>query len=823
MRRTAVLWCSLWLCLLAACSSESLVVVAPTPTVPATPTPRPEALGFANGHTLRGAFRSFWQQNDGALRFGVPLTEALWVDGALVQYFERARLTLDTAGQLRLGDLGVEALAAEQIVPEPATPSGATNCRFFDDTAHNLCGAFRSFWEQHGGEVVLGSPLTEPIRRDDLTVQYFQRARLEQHAGAAIQPAPLGDEALARLPAHVILRGAAAVPATQRAAIQPVEQTVQPLQSVQALLQTEAGSGFATIFWGDQRGHFWSGGVTLAGNQTLVEHVARGVLGAHGAVIVIDGQIAGVSTNVFRLDATTAIVTGQPRFDEMLPRVKAFMDQDVSEYTIGEYKVRGYRSPDNPLLWLRDHVHQGKGYAYWEQDMISLLDQFRRLQRPNGAFDDYLGSFDFGPVHGRKEVEADLEYLFIEGVYRAWQATGDDQWLKQQIDAMERGLRYAMSDPQRWESTHRLVKRPFTIDTWDFEIGPPTTSPDGNIAPRHWIDEQTKWSIFHGDNTGYAYAMELLARIHDHLGDTARADHWRAEGRGLIERLNALAWNGRFYRHMVHLTPVEVPVDESQQLSLSNAYALNRGVLKPDQAATIIDEYQSRRRPPEQAFAEWYSIDPPFPAGVPSMPEPAKGHRPGEYVNGGIMPLVGGELARGAFSHGSEVYGFDILQRYHSLIAGTNASYLWYYPIGQAGISGPATIATDGWGSSAMLAALIEGAAGVRDEGVRFSHPTLSPRWSAAREVDAATVTIRYGASAGYVAYRWERVPNGLRLTWSSSGEQADLHLLLPIEASGDVQAVVDGQPRNHTITTVGESRYLDLPAAASGTLVLNW
>ena len=87
------------------------------------------------------------------------------------------------------------------------------------------------------------------------------------------------------------------------------------------------------------------------------------------------------------------------------------------------------------------------------------------------------------------------------------------------------------------------------------------------------------------------------------------------------------------------------------------------------------------------------------------MPPNAKGHNPGEYVNGGIMPLVGGELARGAFDHGFEAYGFDILQRYYSLIAGTNASYLWYYPIGQPGISGADTIPTDGWGSSAMLAA----------------------------------------------------------------------------------------------------------------------
>ncbi|HEX6289435.1 MAG TPA: hypothetical protein VFZ66_09610 [Herpetosiphonaceae bacterium] len=821
MRRLALLRCSLWLCLLVACSNIP-VEVAPTPTPVVTPTPRPDALGFANGHTLRGAFRTFWQQHDGVATFGLPLTEELWIDGAQTQYFERARFELTGDGQVRLGDLGAESLALQRIETQPDTPRADSTCLFFDATGHNLCGAFRTFWEQYGGETVLGMPLTEVYSRDGGQTQYFERARFEQPAGGPAQLAPLGDEALSRLPAHSLLRASEATPAPQRASLKRTDQTIQPLQTVRAVLETEA-SGAATVFWGDTRGQFWTSGVTLDASQTEVEHQARGALGPHGAVVVIDGRIAGVTTDVFRLDATTAIVTGEPRFDELIPRVKAFMDQDISEYAFDGHAVRGYRSPDNPLLWLRDHVHQGKGYAYWEQDMTSLLDQFRRLQRPNGAFDDYLGVFDFGPVHGRKEVEADLEYLFIEGVYRAWQATGDDDWLRRQIAAMERGLSYAMTDPQRWDQNHRLVKRPFTIDTWDFEIGQPTISPDGNVAPRHWIDEQTRWSIFHGDNTGYAHAIELLARMYEHLGDGERAAHWRAESRSLIERLNALAWNGTFYRHMVHLTPVEVPVDEAQQLSLSNAYALNRQGMTPERADAIISEYQARRRPPDQSFAEWYSIDPPFPAGVTSMPEHAQGHRPGEYVNGGIMPLVGGELARGAFSHGHEAYGFDILQRYYSLIAGTGASYLWYHPIGQPGISGAATIPTDGWGSSAMLAALIEGAAGVTDQDVRFSRATIAPRWSSTREVDSATVTVRYGASNGYVAYRWERTPDGLRLSWTGSGASVDLHVLLPAEAPDTVQAVLNGQRQTPPIVRSRESRYIDLSTTATGDLTLAW
>ena len=808
--------------MLAGCTVEPVAITPtppPRPTLVPTSTPDPDVVRFPNGHVVRGAFRQFWQATDGATYFGAPLTAAHWIDGRSVQYFERARFEVDANGEVRLGPVGAEALERTRDQPEPAT--ARANCAFISTTRHNVCAAFRDLWLP--AKDIMGAPLSEAVWRNGTRVQYFERARLEQRRGQIVQLANLGDEALARVPAHLVLRVPGHLPAPQPAQLTSEQSALQPLETLRAVLETEPLTGTATIFWGDTANRLWATTTPVVDGRAEVEHVARGALGPQGAVIMINGRIAGVSTAVYKLDATSAISTGQPRFDELLPRVKAFMDQDISTYTFGDNVVRGYRSPDNNLLWLRDHVHQAKGYAYWEQDMTSLLDQFRRYQYANGSFDDYLGIFDFGEVRGRKQVEADLEYLFIEGVYRAWQATGDDEWLQRQLPAMERGLRYAMTDPQRWDATHNLVKRPYTIDTWDFEIGPPTLSPDGKPAPRHWIDADTKWSIFHGDNTGYAQAMELLSRMYTYLGNAERATYWDNQSRGLIDRLNAIAWNGRFYRHMVPLVAVDVPADTEQQLSLSNAYALNRGVLTMEQANAILYEYQARRRPPDQAFAEWYSIDPPFPAGVPSILPENRGHRPGEYVNGGIMPLVGGELAQGAFRYGHEGYGFDILQRYYSLIAGTGASYLWYYPLGQPGISGADTLPTDGWGSSAMLAALVEGAAGVRDESAMFDTVTLAPRWAAAPDVVSASVTIRYGASDGYIAYSWQREPNSFRLQWTGSGQRAALHLLVPAEAPDVVDVAINGHTQKVRITTVGASRYLDLEPLSGEEVVITW
>ncbi len=155
----------------------------------------------------------------------------------------------------------------------------------------------------------------------------------------------------------------------------------------------------------------------------------------------------------------------------------------------------------------------------------------------------------------------------------------------------------------------------------------------------------------HGDNTGAYQSARLLAQIERYFGRQDQAAFWDDRAGILLANLNRVSWNGNFYTHQFHLTPVASSgVDESTQLSLSNAYALNRGTLTQEQAAAVLRTYQARRS--QNGFAEWYSIDPPFQSGFGP---------PGEYVNGGIMPLVGGELARGAFDHGFETYGLDIL------------------------------------------------------------------------------------------------------------------------------------------------------------------
>ncbi len=57
----------------------------------------------------------------------------------------------------------------------------AASVRYFPRTGHNVQGEFLAFFERYGGEDIFGLPRTEQIQLGELTVQYFERARMEHH------------------------------------------------------------------------------------------------------------------------------------------------------------------------------------------------------------------------------------------------------------------------------------------------------------------------------------------------------------------------------------------------------------------------------------------------------------------------------------------------------------------------------------------------------------------------------------------------------------------------------------------------------------------
>jgi len=478
--------------------------------------------------------------------------------------------------------------------------------------------------------------------------------------------------------------------------------------------------------------------------------------------------------------------------------------------------------------WIRDQVHVMKAMKYWAAEIHSLLEFYLEQQTPEGFYYDYFYPIDHGvssrlglfdkrywkiltrdklQLH-RLPVEADLEYLVVEGAYHHWQATGDVSFLSKWLPALEKGMRYAMSDPLRWSRKHRLVKRAYTIDTWDFQQLPSSRKEyarQGKDVQKGIfdIDASTPMGIMHGDNSGMYAACRQLAAMHRALRNEAEAEIWENEAQLLRLRTNRLCWNGRYYAHFAEddPPPAYLHMDQRNTLSLSNAYDINRGLPTEGMSQSIIQAYLDlRKRTEQETFAEWFSL---YPAVEPHFADVL----PGRYVNGGVITIVAGELAKAAFQHGYESYGADILRRILKLVDEHKGDLpCCYRPDG----------AVDGgiphnWGQAAVASAMIEGLAGVVDRGALFQTVEISPRWIAAG-IDNVDVTVAYGPSRKHVSYSYALNPaeRTIRLKLNGDAQHYLVRVLLPdgvVEAAAKVQ----GRPFAAKTETVRSSRYLAL------------
>lgn len=460
------------------------------------------------------------------------------------------------------------------------------------------------------------------------------------------------------------------------------------------------------------------------------------------------------------------------------------------------------------LNWIRDHIHQMKGFRHWEYDLTSFLDFILDTQREDGQFYELIKQLDdrhwsFVPPDCRilypednqslvrLELEADIEYLMVEGCLQAWRVNGDDEWLRRALPRLEKGIDYMTSDPKRWNNAHGLCMRPYTIDTWDFTNDPRSGSNRSVVLSE-------PMSIMHGDNTGVYQAMNQLAWINERFGQLDKADSWRKRADELKANMFKYLWNGSFFCHQLPLNCKPLDEHENERLSLSMAYALNRGILTLEQKRGVVAEYKKRREK-TKGFSEWFTIDPAY---EPSF----HGNLPGQYVNGALSPFTAGELARGAFECGEESYGWDILSRVAKMVKRDDGKlYFLYEPAtGEPQGRGPSA-----WGAAAILAAVDEGLAGVQDVDTQYRKIRFAPRWAVTPFAEGRYLT-GYEASHKTVDVRWVFAENGFRYNLRSPANVIEVHLLVP-EGKTIAKLLVDGVKMPFSLVNVGASRYMDL------------
>ena len=244
----------------------------------------------------------------------------------------------------------------------------------------------------------------------------------------------------------------------------------------------------------------------------------------------------------------------------------------------------------------------------------------------------------------RQPAENHPEYVFVSTIYQTWKGCGNDAWMEQCLSSAIRAMDYCVSDPARWSQRFQLLKRVYTIDSWDFQVEDAYT-PDIGLTNTMLIDpKKSKFGVFFGDNVYYAAACDELAEMLNHQGDLAGAKKYSSRSAEIRHRIDALSWNGRFYTHFIDEDPTvkrDLGVDERSQIAQGNAYALNRGVGRAHSEAIIRTYIDLKDHLPIGSPGEWYAIYPPFQRGF------EKHNEPWQYMNGGVGGHVAGELARG--------------------------------------------------------------------------------------------------------------------------------------------------------------------------------
>jgi hypothetical protein len=444
---------------------------------------------------------------------------------------------------------------------------------------------------------------------------------------------------------------------------------VEPLQIIY-LAGAEGNS--ISVYDGAGREYFQAQGAPI------IEFRAGGALGRH-TVKVYDRRNRILNELSFHLDARTK-VDDHGYYSGMFNMFEKGM-RVFGNNGVGSTKFRG-NTYHHFVYWLLDHFHTMKGMQYFEGIGHETVDLFRQAQRENGMVmsnvrrlinpsywetaygPEFTDRYEGDLVFIRQPVENHCEYIYVLIMYLGWKATGDDHYLERNIASADKALDYSVTDPLRWSAKYHLLKRAFTIDSWDFQVQDEYTPDLGIGSDMRIHPEKTRFGIFYGDNTGYALACDRMVELYQHLGDGQMAEKYRKRAAEIRNNLNNLSWNGRFFTHFIdedESIERKLGVDIYTQISHSNMYSVNRN-LAPQQNLAIIRTYQDlKENLPPGSPGEWYAIYPPFQNGFGSHNEIW------QYMNGGIAGHAAGELARGAFGNGSEAYGTDILERLYEL------------------------------------------------------------------------------------------------------------------------------------------------------------
>lgn len=422
-----------------------------------------------------------------------------------------------------------------------------------------------------------------------------------------------------------------------------------------------------------------SGRPYASANGDEMEFLVSGALGWH-VVVAYDEAGVEIGRDRFRVDCRSEIRDAGNRFGYMFDTIHHVLEMAYAERRLRSFD--GEKTIRKQCITSRGTWTGAQGGRYFFDHIKDSSDYFTDNATERGM------AWDFGlpcepemPKHhewrydpqffkrghrdaelfARQPIMNDVEHQYINGIFLAWQVSGDDLWMGRHLDTALKAVEYTRNSPYTWSEKFQLIHRPFTLDLWDFqsEFDAALVKGDGMNA----MPGVSQFGVFYGDNISMVFACWNLAKMLRVAGREKDAGETQSFADGLFERINKASWNGQFYQMHVPEDPTferDFGIDHTQVVSLSNAMVANYGI-GHDKAKAIIQTYQRiRRELPSNYRAEFMTMYPHFPRGF-HIP-------PGVYVNGALAGLVAGELARAAFAHGEEAYGADVLSRYWELV-----------------------------------------------------------------------------------------------------------------------------------------------------------
>lgn len=546
--------------------------------------------------------------------------------------------------------------------------------------------------------------------------------------------------------------------------------------------------------------------------------IPGGGLGVHyiKAIIKAKGKGPYHRWGSFRVIAKTETKSADKKVDKLLAMLGNALLQAVDMVPVDGKMITYYKSADNHRENIAYPAFGVSAFRYFINDLKSMIEVAFDYQNQNGQLSDHiygdnvinLPEYGYEGTRKLRSMMADLESGMVSCAYKGWQAHGDDAFINALLPKMEKGMHFAESDPVMFDKEHGLPRRPHTCDEWDFQIM------DGDC----FINENSLFVMMQGDTGSMFEASGFLAEFYDIAGNKEQAEKWRKRREYYRKRGNEVFWDGAKYQHHIHLDKIDHNgFDETEQLTMSNVWAITRKFADHNQAVSIINEYLGRLKTTGDKYP-WWSLQPGYPDYLHYYnTSGAWSKRQGEYANGGLFPLVGGELCRGCFAHGYEETAYKMLDDIYAVMKRDHgAVFTWYDLQGNAGVVAPHHQTNyDPWGIQPWVQAIVEELAGIKSAGKLFQKVICTPRWSAGGN-DQASCTAVFPASNTYFSYQYKLNEKYLQITFTGSGDEVDFKILLP-EMKYCKSVKINSKSIEFTIEKIEKSNYINFSAKIQG------